>query len=154
MKRQQLPRALALCLSALVYGSIAFAQEQRVQLKDLPPAVRATVQEQSKGARLRGLSKELEQGRTIYEAELLVNGHNKDLLIDQSGAIIEIEEQVALNSLPTAVQTTIKQQAGKGRILLVETVTKGSTLEFYEAHIRNGRRATEVKVSADGQLVK
>ncbi|MFN0122862.1 MAG: hypothetical protein ACKV2V_20375, partial [Blastocatellia bacterium] len=56
--------------------------EKRARMKDLPPAVRKTVQGQSHGANLRGLAREIEKGKTFYEVEMLVNGHTKDVLMD------------------------------------------------------------------------
>ena len=34
----------------------------------------------------RGFSQETENGRKYYEAEMVVNGHSKDVLIDTNGA--------------------------------------------------------------------
>lgn len=150
MKRKLIFCALALCLSALT----ALAQEQRVQMKNLPAAVKATVQEQSKGAKVHGLSKERDQGKTVYELELMVNGHSKDMIIDESGAILEIEEQVTLNDLPAAVKTELEKHASKGKIQKIESVTKGNTLVYYEAVVKTGKKAAEIKISPDGTLVK
>lgn len=140
---------------SLVFSANAFAQnsEKPVKMKDLPEAVRKTVQEQSKGATLRGLAKEVKDGKTFYEAELKVNGHNKDVLIDPSGAVVEIEEQVALASLPAEVQATIKKGAGKGKITAVESITKNNTLEAYEAHVTRAGKMSEIKVAPDGELI-
>lgn len=49
------------------------AEETKVKMKDLPPAVQKTVQEQTRTAKLRGLAKEVENGKTCYEAETTVN---------------------------------------------------------------------------------
>lgn len=140
---------------ALVLSAIVFAQEseKRVKMRDLPEAVRKTVQEQSKGATLRGLAKEVERGKTFYEAELKVNGHNKDVLIDPTGSVVEIEEEVELASVPPAVKSTIETSAGKGRIKSVEAITKGNKLEAYEAHIKKGARTSEIKVDPAGKLM-
>jgi uncharacterized membrane protein YkoI len=127
--------------------------EKRVKMKDLPAAVQQTVREQSKGAVIRGLAQETENGVTNYEVELKVNGHNKDVLIAPSGEVVEIEEQVALASLPAAVKTTIAQNAGKGRIVSVESITKGTSVVSYEAHVRGAGKSREIKVSAEGQLI-
>ena len=143
--------AAAWALSACLFSTVSFAQEQRVQMKDLPPAVQKTVQEHSKDGKVRGLSKELNQGKTVYEAELLIQGKSKDMLIAEDGAIIEVEEQVALNALPAAVQAALRKAAGRGRITLVEAVTKNGALAFYEAHVNTRGKVTEVKVSPDGQ---
>jgi len=152
-------RSKPVCVTFLVFclvfcaDTVARASEKRVKMKDLPEAVRKTVQEQSKDATLRGLSKEVEKGQTFYEAELKVNGHNKDLLIDSSGAIVEIEEVVVLNSLPAAVKATILKSAGKARIISVESITKNNTIEAYEAHVSRSGKKSEIKVGADGKLI-
>jgi uncharacterized membrane protein YkoI len=127
--------------------------EQSVKMKDLPAAVQKTVQEQSKGATVRGLSKEVENGKTYYEVSLKVSGHNKDVLIDSTGAVVEIEEEVALASLPPAVRATIEKNAGKGKIVNVESITKNNALEAYEAHVRTAGKESEIKVAPDGTLI-
>lgn len=129
-------------------------QESRVKMKDLPAAVQQTVREQSKGATIRGLSREVENGETNYEVELRVNGHNRDVLIDPNGAVAEVEEQVALASLPAIVRTAIEQNAAGGRVSLVESLTKGGTLMWYEAHVKKGGKSREIKINPEGQLVK
>src|SRR5579864_7590936 len=106
---------------SIVTGAL-FASETRLQMKDLPEAVRKAVTEQAKGNKLRGLSKEVENGKTFYEAELTVNGKNRDVLLDPSGNVVEVEEAVPLASVPDAVQKTLKEQAGSGKVLTVETV--------------------------------
>ena len=150
-------RAAIACLVSLslLVCVTAFGQESEkpVKMKDLPEAVRKTVQEQSKGATLRGLAKEVEDGKTFYEAELKVKGHNKDVLIDSAGAVVEIEEQVALSSLPADVKATIVKQAGKGKITSVESITKNNTLEAYEAHVTTAGKKSEIKVDPTGKLI-
>ena len=128
-------------------------EEKRVRMKDLPAAVQKTVREQSQGAVIRGLARETENGKTNYEVELRVNGHNKDVLIDPSGAVVEVEEQVTLASLPAAVRTAIEQNAGGGKIVGVESITEGNVLTSYEAHVRKAGKSREIKVSPAGQLI-
>ena len=144
--------AVLLAASLLLVGSV-LASEKKVKMKDLPKAVQKTVQEQSKGATIRGLAKEVEDGKTFYEAELTVNGHNKDVLIDPTGAVVEIEEQVALSSLPAEVKATIEKAAGKGKVTAVESITKNNTLEAYEAHVSMAGKKSEIKVSPNGTLI-
>jgi uncharacterized membrane protein YkoI len=144
---------LSIC-SLLITTATAQDNEKRVKMKDLPQAVQDTVREQSKGATLRGLAKEVEHGQTYYEAELKVKGHNKDILIDPTGAVVEVEEQVALASLPPDVRVGIEKQAGKGKIVNVESITKNNAVVAYEAHIKTGKKSSEVKVGTDGQLIK
>jgi len=138
----------------VTFGSMAlWAAETPVQMKDLPEAVRKTVQEQTKAAKLRGLAKEVENGQTYYEAETIVNGKSRDILIDPSGTIVEVEEATELGSIPEAARKAIETSAASGKILKVETVTKGSTVS-YEAVIQKGGKKSEVAVKADGSLKK
>jgi uncharacterized membrane protein YkoI len=147
----------ALCLFSvcLLLGATARAQdsEQRVKIKDVPEAVRKTAREQSRGARTLGFTKEVENGNTFYEVELRINGHNKDVLIDAAGAVVEIEEEVALSSLPAAVKAEIKKQAGKGKIISVESITKDNAVTAYEAHLSKGGKKLEIKLAPDGALI-
>lgn len=136
--------------------SIASAQdsEKKVNMKGLPPAVQATVKQQSEGATLRGLAKEVENGKTFYEAELKVNGHTKDVLMDADGKVVSIEEEIPLASVPAAIKAEIEKQAGKRKIQFVESVTKDGAIAYYEAHVKSGLRSKEIKVGTDGKLMK
>jgi hypothetical protein len=80
-----------LAAAVLLPCTVAIAAEVRVKMSDLPPAVQGAVKEQSKGATVRGLTKETENGRTEYEAELTVNGHNRDVSFDASGNVISLQ---------------------------------------------------------------
>jgi uncharacterized membrane protein YkoI len=140
---------LGVCLVGL--SGMSQASEQRVKMEDLPPAVQATVKAQSQGATLRGLSKEVENGKTLYEAEMVVNGHGKDVEMDSSGAVVAVEEEVALSSLPAAARAAIEKSAGNGKVTKVEAITHGSSLVAYEAQVNNAGKRSEVRVDAEGR---
>ena len=53
------------------------APEKKLDMKSLPPAVRATVERETVSATLKGLSKEVEKGKTQYEVETMVNGRTR-----------------------------------------------------------------------------
>jgi uncharacterized membrane protein YkoI len=125
-------------------------QEIKVKMRDLPEAVRKTVQEQSKGAALRGVSKEVENGQTLYEASLKVDGHRKDVLIDGSGAVVEVEEQVTLASIPAAARESLQKNAAGGKLVKVESITRSNAVVAYEAAVKKGGKTSEIKVRPDG----
>lgn len=147
-------RSLAF-LSIVVFVSLmaAAAQEKGLKVKDLPPAVQKTVQEQLKGAELKGLSKETAKGKTIYELETTVNGKTRDLLIDANGAVLEVEEATALDAIPAPARTAFQKAATGGKIKTVEILTKGGKVT-YEAAISKGGKNSEIQVTADGTVVK
>jgi uncharacterized membrane protein YkoI len=128
--------------------------EVKVKMKDLPAAVQKAVQEQSKGATLHGLSKEVEGGKTFYEAELKVNGHGRDVLIDPAGAVVEVEEEVALAAVSGPVKAGVQKAAAGAKLIKLESITRNNTLAAYEVTVRKGGKTSEVKLSPDGSLME
>ncbi|GAC1427938.1 MAG: hypothetical protein NVS1B11_18230 [Terriglobales bacterium] len=136
--------------SVLLIATGSIAQEKKIKRADLPAAVEKTVQSQSAGATIRGFSEEREKGHTYYEAEMTVDGHSKDLLVDASGAIVEVEEQVAMDTLPDNVKEGLQAKAKHGKLTKVESITKHDKLVAYEAQVVTGGRNSEVQVGPDG----
>ena len=129
----------------------AQSQEKKIKRSDLPAAVERTVARESQGAAIRGLSREKENGQVLYEAELMVDGHTKDLLLDEAGTVVEVEEQQSLESLSTAVRDGLQAWAGKAKIVKVESVTKKGKVVAYEAQVLNGGKRSEVQVGPNGR---
>ena len=146
-----MPKAKSAAVAVLLFASSVVAQEKQIQRADLPPAVEKTVTAQSQGATIKGFSQETEHGQTYYEAEMTVNGHSKDVLIDTSGAVVEIEEQVALDSIPANVQQGLQAKARSGKILKVESLTKHDKLVAYEAVVQTAGKKKEIQVGPDGK---
>jgi hypothetical protein len=94
-----------------------------------------------------------ENGKTFYEAELMTNGHGKDVLMDEDGNVVEVEEQVAMDSLSPSVGAALQAKAGGGKILKVESLTKNGQLVAYEAQIRTNGKKSEVQVGSQGETV-
>jgi hypothetical protein len=124
-----------------------------LDVKKLSPAVQKTVQEQTKGATIRGLSKEVENGKTQYELETKVNGRNRDLLIDPTGKVLEVEEEVDIATLPATIQAEMKKSLGEGKVLLLESVTKDGVLTGYEASVQKGGKKSSVAMGPDGKVL-
>lgn len=139
--------------SVLLVTGFSHAQEKEKKIKrsDLPPAVEHTVAAQSQGATVHGFSLEKENGQTYYEAEMTVSGHSKDVLMDKDGAIVKVEEEVALDSLPAEVKDGLQQKAGSGKIMKVESLTKRDKLVAYEAVVRANGKKKEIQVGPDGK---
>jgi hypothetical protein len=135
----------------LLFAGNASTQEKKIKRSDLPPAVEKTVVAQSAGATIRGFSTEKENGQTLYEAEMTVNGHSKDVSMTADGSVVEVEEQVALDSLSPEVKAGLLAKAGKGKILKVESLTKKDKLVAYEAKVETDGKKSEIQVGPDGK---
>ena len=143
--------------AVLVLGllfSVASAQEKKITRKQLPPAVEKTVAKESEGATVKGFATEVEKGQRLYEAELIVNGHHKDILMNRQGVIVEVEEEVSMDSLPATVQAGLRKAAGSGIIGMIESLTKRGKLVAYEGHVKTGARRSEIQVGPQGEKLK
>jgi uncharacterized membrane protein YkoI len=147
-----IPRNMSITIIAgLFIAGACSAQEKRIKRSDLPPAVEKTVAEVSKGATVRGFNEEKENGKVTYEVEMVVNGHSKDVQIDPNGMVTEVEEEVAMNLLPSEVKAGLIAKAGTGKILKVESLTKKEKLVAYEAKVETAGKKSEIQVGRDGK---
>ena len=141
---------LAVMVVALSMSSVLTAQEKKLKKSDLPSAVQKAVGEQSTGATVTGYSSEMESGKREYEVQMKVNGHNRDVTIAPDGTVLEIENEVELNSLPQNVREGLQRKAGKGTITKIESLTKSGRLVAYEAQLKNGSKRSDIQVGPDG----
>jgi hypothetical protein len=138
-------------VSSLGSLNLLRAQEKRIKRDELPTAVKKTVAEQSQGATVRGFTTEVEKGQRFYEVELTINGHGKDVSMDERGKVVEVEEDISMNSLPPAVREGLIAAAGKGTISKIESLTRKGKLVAYEALVKTGTRSAEIQVGLDGK---
>jgi hypothetical protein len=143
-------KACATALAIIALSLTATAQEKKITQSALPAPVQKTVQANSQGATIKGYTAETENGKPMYEAEMIVNGHTKDLEIASDGTINAIEEQIAFNSAPNAVQAALTKNAAGAKITKVETITKQGKLVAYEAATLKGTKRGELQVGPDG----
>jgi hypothetical protein len=144
-----------LSLAALVIGlatvSVAQAQEKKLKREQLPPAVEKTVATESQGATINGFATEVERGKRLYEVELTVSGRSKDISMDKNGKVVEVEEEVTMDSLPAAVQEGLRKAAGAWTIGKIESLTKSGKLVAYEAQVKTGTKRSEIQVGPNGE---
>ena len=132
---------------------IAAAAEKKIKMQEMPAAVQQAVKDQSKGAVIRGFAQEVENGKTLYEMELTVNGHAKDVTFDGTGKVVSVEEEVLLESIAGPAREAIQKAVGKGKLQKMESVTENGN-SFYEVSIRKAGNSSEIKVDANGAPVK
>ena len=95
--------------------------------------------------------------KVVYEVSLKKGGLKTDATVAESGAVTQIEEELAFKDLPKAVAKTLGDKYPKAKYEVVESVTKVAdgkeTLEYYEAVLTDGgKKKWEVEVLPDGTL--
>jgi hypothetical protein len=117
-------RILVLFGMGLLLMAAGIAAEKKIKLKDMPPAAQKFVQELIKGVQLKSLSQEEENGKTVYEVEMIKNRKTRDVVIDAAGATPEVEEGTTLNEILAPAKAAIEKAAIGGKILKVEAIIK------------------------------
>ena len=142
-------------VAAVCLATFAKAQdhEKKIKRSALPPAVEKAVVEQSQGSTIRGFSEESERGRRFFEVEMTTSGHSKDVLMDETGTVVEIEEEIAFDSLPPSVKDGLQILAGRDKILGVESLTKNGKIVAYEAKVLTKGKKSEIQVGPEGKLL-
>lgn len=149
---------IALSLVLPMAPRVTQAQEQDVKIKDAPTVVIQTVSARFPDAKIHGVSKDIEEGKQIYEVTLKQRGRNIDVTTTPDGKMTLIETEIARSDLPAPVATLIRSQYPRATYKLVEEVTSvsGSTesLAFYEVLLVDAKKQTlEVQVSPDGKVI-
>lgn len=74
--------------SVLLASGLALAG-QDVTLDQLPEAVRATVDRETRGGKITDMERDTERGQTIYEVEFVLDGKEYELDIAPDGKLLE-----------------------------------------------------------------
>jgi hypothetical protein len=139
-------------IAVMVFSlTLVASAEKKIERSALPPAVEKTVQAQSQGATIKAISSETEEGVFQYEVEMMVSGHSRDIAIAKDGTLLEVEEEVAMDSLPAAVKTALTAKTPGAKITRVESLTKKGKLVAYEAATLKGTRKGEIQVGPNGE---
>jgi len=144
---------IALTFAALSTG-VGLAAEHSIPCKNLPSAVQTSSKEAVGNATVRNCVKEISGGKTTYEMETMRDGRSKDISFAADGRVLEIEEQVELDSLPSPVASAFKRASQGGTLGRIESVTHGTTVVSYEGVvIRNGKKS-EIAFRPNGNSMK
>ena len=130
-----------------------FATDKPMKLSDMPLVVQKTIREQTRGATIMGTLTEIENGKTFYECESLLNGRTRDFLVDKTGVVVEVEDQVSLEEVPNAVKRVVQRAASGGKLTKLERVKRGAEITYEAAVIKNGKK-TGMELQPDGSPIK
>src|SRR5260370_39113629 len=136
----------------------AVAQEKKgksLQLKDLPAAVKKSVQDNLMGGEIKNIGKEKEDGVEQYEVESVMNGKPRDFNVDTKGNLLLVEVATTIDAIPAPAKATILKKVADGKLGVVDTFTKTRQPMTYEAAYTDKKgKKHEVLAKADGTETK
>ncbi len=85
---------LSLCMPVAPASGASEAEEieETVTLEQLPAAVRQTIEKETAGGTVTELVKEVEEGKTLYEAEFTKDGKAFEVEVAEDGTLLSKEE--------------------------------------------------------------
>jgi uncharacterized membrane protein YkoI len=149
-----------ICTTALAMGA-------ELKLAECPAAVQKTLKREANGAKIDEVEKEAEDGKTIYEADVTIDGKKYDITVAEDGTLLEkaLEEdedaddgkkgeevEVKRSDCPVAVQKTLKREANGASIDAVGKETKDGKIIF-EVDVKIDGKNYEIRVAEDGILI-
>ncbi|MEE8576749.1 MAG: UvrB/UvrC motif-containing protein, partial [candidate division Zixibacteria bacterium] len=125
--------------------------ERKVKEAKVPAAALATLKKYADGAKITEFAEEVEFGHTFYEGSWKHrSGANMDVLVTQTGDLVEIELQVDIKKVPRAALKMARKVAGKD----VELVFEKKTMILYEVKFKKGNSQHELLLTPDGRRVE
>ena len=159
---------LALCIGAVATKQ-ALDQEKNVTIDEIPSVVKATILAEANGATIQEIEMETEDGKTIYEADVIIDGQEVEIVVAPDGTLIgkktegdddegdddedEIEEEISLDQVPEAVKATMLKEADGAQIEDVVKETEDGKV-VYEAEFEVDGQDIEIEVAPNGKLLE
>jgi len=142
------------CVGALLLlAASASAQEQEIECKDVPTAVRTAFQKAYPNATIKDCAKEVEDDKTAYEISSTEGKTRRDILYYEDGALIVVEETIDATDLPKDVQQAVSDVLADHKIELVEKLTRDDTVT-YEIKSQHADVALEIVFDGNGKVLK
>jgi uncharacterized membrane protein YkoI len=151
MNRSKQARICAAIIAVSSAAALA-GEEHKIAITDAPAAVQAAAKQAAGDATITEMSKEVEHGKTVFEAEFTMNGAEHAASFDESGKLIEDEVEIALSDLPKPVSEAVAKELPSGKPSEASKITAdGKT--FYDVDVTVGSDEHELRVTTDGKLV-
>jgi len=128
--------------------------ETKIVKKDVPAAVLMAFEKAYPKATIKGFSKEVKNGQTLYEIESVEGTMTRDATYAADGKVHAVEESMAMKDVPAAVQQALEKKYPKAKVNLAEKVIEENSVA-YEFHVTTAQgKKAEVKFDANGKEVK
>jgi putative PepSY-like beta-lactamase-inhibitor len=172
MMKKHLILALLASLGLMACTTIARAEDEKsegnevkVKWDDVPQAVKDTLNKETNNAKIDTVDKETADGKTVYEADAMLDGKNWEVKVAEDGTLVSKKEdkeegekkesdevKVKFDDLPQAVKDSLNTETNSAKIDTVDKESEdGKTI--YEADATVDGKKWEIKVGEDGKVI-
>jgi hypothetical protein len=122
-------------------------QERKITEAEVPKAALDALNTHAGGAVITEFAEEIEHGHTFYEGSWKGPRGHIDVLVTDSGDLVEVEESISADDVPAAVRSAIEREAGKDAAPKFEK----KTMIHYEVHFKKDGQTREMIFTPDGR---
>ena len=139
-------------IAAACASVVLSAQEKKLKPADVPTAVSAALSKKYPAARVTSWTKEVEDGKTTYEASVTDHAAKRDVVFDEGGSLQAVEQAIPISELPVEVKTAVAGKYPEAVLRKAERITKEGEIQ-YEVDLSKATKK-EVLLSAKGKVLK
>ena len=132
----------------------ARADEEKVPLDKVPVAVMNAVKKKFPAAKIEEAAKEVEDGKTTYEIGIEQDERDITVSLKEDGTILEIEKEIAVKDLPSAVTGAIAAKYPRATLKKAEEVTEGENVTYEVIVVPESKKAREVALDRAGKILE
>jgi hypothetical protein len=143
---------VALALVAALSLSVCAEESEGVTKDDIPAVVLKAFQKANPDIRVEGYDMEELDGKVVYEIETRKGDADRDFVYLEDGTLLQVEEEMAVESLPRVVADAVMKAHPKGEIDEAEKITRGATVE-YAVVVEVNDDEFDLLVSSDGKVL-
>jgi uncharacterized membrane protein YkoI len=127
-------------------------QEKELKGADVPVAVTRTLSREFPKAVVSKWSKEIENGKTTYEAGISEGSRRRDAVFSEQGSLIATEQDMDVANLPDKIKNAIQTKYPDAALYKAERIESNGKTQ-YEVQILKGSRK-EVLLDFNGKILK
>ncbi len=143
---------LIAALTVFLSLGAASSYAEDISLSEVPQAVRASIEHETKGFEIDDIEREKDDGKIVYEVDAENETGQMKLKIAADGTLLEKDQEMDSDTLPRAVFDAVKKEFGDVYFGDIEKrYRRGRT--YYKIDAQTDRLEIELEIAEDGKIL-
>ncbi|MHC4745598.1 MAG: PepSY-like domain-containing protein, partial [Planctomycetota bacterium] len=124
-----------------------------VSLSEVPQAVRAVIERETKGFEIDDLERDKDDGEIVYEVDAENDDRQIKLKVAENGTLLEKEEEIDSDDLPEVVLAAVKKSVGDLDFDDIEKRYRRGRNMYYKIEGETDELKVDLEVAEDGTVL-
>jgi hypothetical protein len=138
---------LTILAALFIAASMGAVAQQQIDRSTLPPAVEKTVEANSQGATIQGITTGSSYGKQVYEVQMTVDGQQKNIEIASNGKLNGVMKDVTQRSLGSNIENAVITRVAGASITRVQSITRNGRVVGYRITTNKDGKVGEVHLT-------